>query len=454
MPFQLDVTPDPIVVAFAVATTVVVALSASLAAARRTWVVEVASLAAPSYAHARADTSRRMPILGGHRWSTREWLLAAQIAVCSVLLTASAVAIQGVRAAATAPIGIAPGHVSIVTVDLGLFGYTRERALDFDARLLDAVSRISGVSRAALSTTVPLSIDQSTTGLFREDETVFTPPRSFEASYYYVSPGYFSTVGTRLLEGRDFTDHDDPNGPPVAIVNETLARRVVGTVHAVGRRVRMNNRLVEIIAVAEDGKYRTLTEAPQLALFRPRRQVNDTTVAVLLRSDLPADQLVPQVRAAIASIDARVPVLYQGPLKEVMAVAFLPSNAAGIALAAFGLLAVLLTVTGVYSVAAFAVSRRTFEIGIRVAIGARRGQVLRTILGRTFGCVSIGGIVGFVAGINASRLLENVVYQASPRDPIVVLAAVGVLAGVAVVATFGPARRALAIEPSVALREG
>jgi predicted permease len=444
LPFQVDVRPDPVVITFTAMITIGAAALASVAAIRRAWAADIVSLTT-----ARSSTTRR-------RWGAREWLLATQMAVCTVLLTASAVALKAERAAASAPLGIAPAGLSMVFADTGLTRYSTEQMMQFDGRVLDAVSRLPGVTRAALATSVPLSTDQSTTGAYRENETEFTPAHSFQAVYYYVSPGYFATAGTRLLAGRDFSASDDTDAPRVAIVNETFARRLTGSVDAVGRRIRTGGALVEIIGVAEDGKYVSLTESPRGALYRPRTQAvasDASSVGVLVRSTLPAAQIVPQVRAALAALDPQVPVLYQGSANDVMAIAFLPNNAAGIALGAFGLLALLLAVTGVYSVAAFAVSRRTREIGIRVAIGARRQQVLRTVLGRTAACVGIGGALGLSAGAAASQLLSAVLYRASARDPLVLGSVVMLLAAIALLATLAPAHRALAIEPSAALRE-
>jgi predicted permease len=443
LPFQVDVTPDRTVMAFAAVAALVAAAIASAAAGRRAWTARLPLLA--SYQAATVGIIRR-------RWSGREWLLLAQVAACSLLLTASAVAIQSVRAAASAPLGIAPDGLGVVMVDLGLDGYTRDQTLAFDRNVRDAVARVPGVTRAAITTSIPLGMDQSSNGVFTEGETSLTPAKSIEATYYYVTPGYFETIGTRLLAGRDFTDLDDRTHPSVAIVNEAFARRVIGTTTAVGRRFQTNGRLVEIVGVTEDGKYRSLTESPQLVMYRPRTQGFDTNVAVLVRSSRPMSEVLPQVRAAISALDSRAPVLYQGAARDVMAIAFLPSNAAGIALSAFGALAVLLAITGVYSIAAFAVSRRTRDIGIRMAVGARQAQVLRSVLGRTAMCVGIGGVVGLAGGTAASQFLTTLLYGASPRDPVVIVSVVAMVTIVAIGAGLAPARRAMRVDPVIALR--
>jgi predicted permease len=442
LPFQIDVNPDPVVVVFAVIAAVCVAAIAGVAAVRRAWSTRLPLLASSTVLAASA----------ARRWGSREWFLAFQVAACSVLLTASAVAIQSVRAAAAAPIGLNPDGLYVVGLDVALAGYSRDQTRDFDRRLLAAVARLPGVAGAALTTSISLGVDNSTTGVFREGETNFAPSRSFEAAYYYVTPGYFATAGTRVLAGRDFTDYDTGTNPSVAVVNQTFARRVIGTRDAVGRRFRSNGRLVEIVGVVEDGKYTTLTEAPRLALFRPRAQVTDTNVYVLVRSDRPGEQIMPEVRSVVTAIDPRVPVLVQGAAKDVMALAFLPSNAAGIALGVFGALAMLLALTGVYSIAAFAVSRRTRDIGIRMAVGARRPQVLRSVLGRTGACVIIGGAVGVAGGTAASQFLTTILYGAAPQDPVVIVSVVAMLTIVALSAALAPARRAMRVDPVVALR--
>jgi hypothetical protein len=169
--------------------------------------------------------------------------------------------------------------------DVGLAGYDETRGRLFQERALQDVARLPGVESAAYSSSVPLSIDQSTTTVYRDQTTEFRPKNAIRPTYYYVSPGYFHTVGTRLLAGRDFTQQDDGKSTPVAIVNQRFARRVAGTTDAVGKRfLRGGNNPIQIVGVVEDGRYETLTETPKPAVFFPILQNYSPTIVVMARS--------------------------------------------------------------------------------------------------------------------------------------------------------------------------
>jgi len=269
-----------------------------------------------------------------------------------------------------------------------------------------------------------------------------------------VAPGYFPTAGTRLLAGRGFTLQDKPKSPLVAIVNQTFARAVVGGADVVGRRFRLGpaGPLYQIVGIAEDGKYETLTEVPKPAVFFPILQNYSSTIVLIARSRRPESELAAEMRDAIARLDPHLAIYGVGSLHQMLGLVYLPMHAAVVALGAFGVLALMLSITGIYGLAAYTVSRRVREIGIRMAIGARPAQVLRLIFARTGVLVAAGAAAGLALGVAGANVLASIVYQASSRDPVVIGAAVLAISGVGLAAAWGPARRALRIDPVHALR--
>jgi hypothetical protein len=301
---------------------------------------------------------------------------------------------------------------------------------------------------------VPLSTDQSNTSVFPEDAVDRLPKQGRTVAYYNVSPGFFATIGTRLLAGREFAWTDTRETMPVAIANETFAKQFFGTADAVGKRFRsFGGRLVEIVAVAEDGKYFTFTETQKPVLFQPVLQQGDAETMLIVRSSLPETTMAGEMARALKTLDPTMPLYGIGSLVDATSVAYLPAQIASVALGAFGLLAVMLAVTGIYGVASYSVAKRRKEIAIRMALGARPRHVVRDVLGRLGLLVGVGSGFGLVLGLASSTLLASVVYQASPRDP-TTLATVGAfMIVIALLSALGPMRRAISTDPLGALRQ-
>ena len=308
---------------------------------------------------------------------------------------------------------------------------------------------------AAIANSVPLSIDQSSNSVAPEEATEFRPSARINVAVYQVSPGYFRTMGTALLRGREFSWQDDESAPRVAIINATLARKLFGQTHVVGRRFRTGGGagLAEVIGVSEDGKYVNLTEEPRPALFMSAMQAYNGTTVLIARTSMPESQTAAEMRRALASREATIAVYSVGSLSQMLGFAYFPARAATIALGVFGILAIMLAATGIYGMAAFSISRRHREIGIRMAIGAQPLQILRVVLGRTCALLLAGSIAGFLLGLGAGPLLASVVYQASPHDPLVLLSVPLAMAVIGFFAAVGPAGRALQLDPLPALRE-
>ncbi|HTV54010.1 MAG TPA: ABC transporter permease [Terriglobia bacterium] len=394
------------------------------------------------------------PKLGVGRVTLRDGLIVVQMALCFVLISGCLLSLNGLQQALKMNLGFEPRHVSVVAFDLGLAGYSEERGRSFQQRALEAVRALPGVKAAAYSNSVPLSLDQSTTAVFPGDKPGLQVSDGVSAIYYQVSPNFFSTVGTRLLAGRDFSWHEDAKSPRVAIVNLAFAKRVLHTPNPVGKRFRngLHGRLVEVVGVVENGKYRSLTESQQPVVFWPILQDYNSTTALEVRSPMPAAEMVREMRQTIARLDPELPLYGAGSLDQMLGLAFLPTRAAALALSAFGLLAIMLAATGIHGIVAYAVSRRTREIGIRIALGARSAEVLRLVLGRIVALIAMGSAMGLLLALASAQVLASVVYEASPRDPRLLACVVAGMALLGVGASWAPVRRAMQVDPTVALR--
>jgi hypothetical protein len=261
-------------------------------------------------------------------------------------------------------------------------------------------------------------------------------------------------VGTRLVEGRDFEWRDDARAPRVAVVNVAFARTILRTERAIGRRFSYgpSGPLIEVIGVVEDGKYVSLTEPPKPVVFDPILQSPSTNVVLLARAPSAEAETVALLERTLRALDPRLALYQTQSLGEMLEFVLFPSRAAAVALSTFGLLAAILAGTGIYGVVAYAVARRLREIGVRVAIGARPGQVLRLVFLRIGLLILTGAGIGLAIALMTARLLASVVYQASPDDPIVLAGVILSMIALGLLASWAPARRALRVNPTSALR--
>jgi predicted permease len=392
---------------------------------------------------------------GRHRLALRDMLLAIQIALCCLLVTASFVALRGLQRTFTMPLGFDPNDVTLAEMDVHLAGYQGSQIPALQQRLLNAVAAIPGVKHAAYSDTTPLSADQNGDYIFAPGTSDFSKSNAkFWCHPYNVSPDYFATTGTRILAGRAFSIHDDEHAPSVAIVNQTFARKLFGTTNVVGRYFPTSTTTqTEIIGVVEDGRYETLTENPSPAIFRPIQQEGSNDLVVLVRSGQSPDEMIPAIRQAIAGVDPSLPVFNISTWTDALSMVTFPARAATIALGILGALAMMLAVTGIFGMASYTVSKRMRELGIRAALGAQNGQILRAALGRAVVLLAIGSIAGLVLGMAVSKVLASIVYQASASDPVVILATVLTMMLVGLISATVPARRAVSVDPARLLRD-
>jgi hypothetical protein len=274
------------------------------------------------------------------------------------------------------------------------------------------------------------------------------------AYMYHISPEYLHAEGTTLLAGRAFTWHDDKNSPRIAVVNQEFARKIFGSVkNAIGGNYKLpDGTRVQVVGITKDGKYSTLTEDPHAAMFLPILQWSSNSAWLVVRSKRDPQQLGADIRRTLHQLDAGLPVEIERRYDEMATVLF-PAQMATVSLGVMGAMGAMLAVTGIFGMAAYSVSKRLKELGIRIAIGAQPKEVLQAALGRAFKLLAIGSAAGLVLGILASRVLALVVYQATPRDPLVLAGVVLAMALVGLLAAWIPARRALSLDPWVLLRE-
>jgi predicted permease len=333
-------------------------------------------------------------------------------------------------------------------------GYSDKDALLVQRRMIEEAARIPGVTAVGTADSPPLSGDGSSTSAYREGTDELRPSKAVVVpKYFSISPDYLRAAGTRLLSGRDFNWQDGASSRKVAIINETFAGKMFGNLPAVGRHfIGGDKTLYEVVGVVEDGKYDSLTEDPTAAMFWPLAQANEGHTTLVVRSQASPADVAPALNRVLTGIDSSLPfTLRQWP--DALALVLFPARVATAALGVMGLLAALLAITGVFGMAAYTVSKRLRELGIRVALGARRGQLMRSALGRPLLVLVAGSAAGLILGVLASRLLAFLVYEATPRDPLVLLGALVAMTMVGLLATWIPARRALGVNPAQLLRE-
>jgi predicted permease len=390
----------------------------------------------------------------GRRVTARDVLLAVQIAICAVLVTSSMVALRGLSRSLHAHFGFEPQNTLLVNADLHMAGYTSDQVPPMQKRMLDAVAGIPGVESVGLSD--PLLLNDTQSADVFSDQTTDLRPANAAANVYmfHVSPDYLRAEGTTLLGGRDFTWHDDKNAPRVAIVNREFARKLFGsTENGIGGYFKMpDGTRIQVVGMTENGKYSSLTEDPHGAMFLPILQSPAGTPYLVVRSSRDPRLLGPAIRDTLHRLDAALPVDMETRYDEMVTVLF-PAQMATITLGVMGGMGALLAITGIFGMAAYSVSKRLRELGIRVALGAQRKAVLQAALGRAFRLLTFGSAAGLLLGILASRVLALIVYQATPRDPLVLAGVVLAMALLGLLATWIPARRALSVEPAILLRE-
>ena len=389
------------------------------------------------------------------RFTLRDLLLMAQIAICAVLVTASLVAVRGLSRSLHSEYGFEPDHVMLAATDLKWAGYTGDRVETMQQQIADAVRAIPGVNAAGYSSGLPLSLGSGDSFVYADATTDFRPTNyAADAMTYRVSQGYFAAAGTRLLAGREISQHDDSKAPEVAVVNEVFARKVFGSVDkAIGGHFRFwGKERAEVVGVVENGRYRSLTEDQQAAMFLSILQRPVSGMYVVVRSNRDSHETAAALQRTLHGLDPGMSLTIETWNQELGSALF-PARVASVALGVLGMLGAMLAVTGIFGMASYVVSKRLRELGIRVALGARQQEVLQAALGRALLLLGAGSGAGLVLGLLATKVLSAIVYQATPKDPVVLGGVVLTMMLLGLVAAWIPARRALAVDPMVLLRD-
>jgi predicted permease len=393
----------------------------------------------------------------GRRITVRETLLVVQIAICAVLVTSSLVAVRGLMRSLHSNFGFDPRNTMLVSTNLTMAGYSIDRVPAMQKRMIEAMETIPGVEHAGLVNDYPPLVFTAgnKANVFKDEIADLRLSNVTAMPYRYnISPGYFAAAGTPLLAGRSLTWHDDKSGPPVAVVNRDFAGKMFGSVsNAIGRYYKLQDGTrVQVVGVVEDGKYAVITEDQQPAMFLPFLQSPSSQAYIVVRSHRDSQQLAAAMRKNLRELDSGLPVDTK-TWSTLLAVVLFPSRMATASLGVMGMMGAMLSITGIFGMAAYSVSKRMREFGIRVALGAQRTEVLQAALGRAIKLLAIGSATGLFLGILATRVLASIVYQATPRDPIVLAGVVLAMAFLGLVATWIPAQRALSVDPMMLLRE-
>jgi len=394
---------------------------------------------------------------GGGRVRLRGALVSAQIALSLVVLVCAGLCARSLLVLQRIDAGFDAAKVLVVGLNLSLNGYKEEQGRQFYANLLERVSALPGVEAASLARVVPLTGSgmRMTVGV-----EGYTPaddkPINFDMNI--VGPRYCATMKLPLVAGREFTANDNKGAPPVVIINEAVARIYWPNQNPLGKHLMMSApgqdkpQPVEIIGVVAGSRYRSLTEDFRPGMLLPAAQNYAPDLSLHLRSAMRPTSLIETARRELRALDPQLPATRIRTLEEQRRNSLYSERVTALLLSAFGGLALLLASLGIYGVMAYAVTQRTREVGVRMALGAQTGDVLRLMLRQGAWLIVAGVALGLAGAFAATRLIRNFLYQVSATDPLTFAAAALLLAGVALLACYIPARRATKVDPIVALR--
>ncbi|MGI9089443.1 MAG: ABC transporter permease [Chthoniobacterales bacterium] len=391
---------------------------------------------------------------GGARFNLRNLLVIAQIAVSLLLLIGSGLFLKAFHNAQLIDPGFRTSELALLSFDLNLAGYDNPRGLQTIRQLLEQLRRIPQVKRAEAGEWVPLGFGGRGRTIYVEGRDSDAELNRKFANFSTITPGYFETLGVPLLKGRKFDEHDaEMAAPPVAIINQTMARQLWPNEDAVGQRFHFfQSEPVEVIGIAKDIKAVSLGEMPAPMVYQPMTDSPKAAVTLFIQTIGAPGPVLAEAHRLVRAADTRIPITYEKTVAEHMAFALWPSWMGALLLGAFGLLALVLASMGVYGVMAYSVSQRTREIGIRMALGAQSREVVGLVLRQGMILAAIGLLVGLLAACGLTRLLAALLYGVNPNDPTVFLGVTVLLAAAAFAACYFPARRAVKIDPVVALR--
>jgi predicted permease len=390
-------------------------------------------------------------ISGGHHRRLLSGLVVTQIALSLALLVSSALFFRTLRNMSDADPGFKQDHILTASIGLGIAGYSDKEADPIEHKILDRVSALPGVKVAALSNWLPLSFNGRNADVYPEG---YLPQlhESHEVRRADVTPGYFSLMGIPIVEGRDFTQGDIRTAPPVVIVDQTLASHYWPGQNPLGRHVMIWGRMFTVIGVAKNSKHQFVNEQPEPMVYRSFFQ-NPDEPTLMVQTIGDPNSIAPAVQEAIHQVDRQLVLFDVRSLRETTRAStifpVMASTFAGI----FAIIALVLAATGIYGVISYRTQLRTHEIGIRVALGASRADVMRLVLMQGIQLTILGLALGLALTFGLTRFIASMLYGVSPTDPMTAMAVGGLLAIISVLACYLPAHRAMRVNPVSAIRE-
>jgi predicted permease len=392
---------------------------------------------------------------GTRRLSLRNLLVVTQVALSLMLLISAGLFIRSTRNVQEMNPGFESKRIMLASVDVGLHGYDEAKGRSFFKQIVERVKSLPGVEAASIAGPLPLDAYSNGARLSVEGAMPRYENERLSVSYSIVGHDYFQAMNTPIVEGRSFTEHDDQNAPRVVVVNETMARRFWPNESPIGKRLRLGserNPYLEVVGVAKDGKYFLLGEPPTEYLFVPHSQNYDGKMTLIARTSRQPENLAETLRQEVANIDSELPVYGVKTMPKFLDRILSGPKSIAVLATIFGVVALLMAAVGLYGVMSYSVAQRTREVGIRMALGASTSSVLGLVLkeGLILVCTGVG--IGLVTAALVSRLLESFLYGISTTDAVTFVTIPFVLALVALLASYVPARRATKVDPMVALR--
>jgi predicted permease len=442
----LDVRLDRRVLMFAV---LIAAIAGVVAALTPAWKASSPQLAGDLRGD--APTAK----LAGRRWAVRDALVVGQLALTAVLLVVAGLLLRSFGASRAADVGFRIDGLAVLSADMDMMRYSPERSQQFWTQALDRVRALPGVESAAVVTPrLPFDINFNQTSIRIDGKQYGPDDRGETVANVFVSPEYFATMGIRVVEGRNFAVSDHEGATLVAVVNETLARRFWPNRSAVGRTFRLSfgTGQYTVIGVTRDHRVHTVAENPTPYLHFSALQRPSRFNHLLARTSGDSEALVFAMRRELLTLEPGLVFISSSTMEKSLETSLLPARVGAVLAAGFGGLGTLLAAIGLYGVIAFSVTRRTREIGVRMAIGADRRRVLGLIMRQGLVLVVVGAVAGLALAAAAAQVLSGVLYGVGAFDPLAWTMAIGVLAAATALANFVPALRAMRVNPVTALR--
>jgi predicted permease len=394
---------------------------------------------------------------GPEKHRVRSVLVVVQVACSLMLLVVAGLFVRSLGHAERMYLGFDPDHVLNVMLDPRQIGYSDARSIDLYRELVEHVRAMPGVQSASVAFSVPMSFPGHSDPLYVEGHAVVVGEQPPKVSSNSIDPGYLRTMRVPLLQGRDFKDSDDEKAPRVAIVNQAMANRFWPNQDPLGKRFSLKSAggpFIEVVGVAHDGQYFFLSPDSSPYFYVPFAQNPSAFAALQLRSSIPPELLIQNVQQEINKLAPDLPAIDIHTMDQTvhgLAGMFIFRLAAALA-ATMGVLGLVLAVVGVYGMVAFSVTRRTQEIGIRIALGAERGDIIKLVSRQGLRLVIAGVTVGVVVALILTRAMGRLLMGVSAADPATYLSVAVLLSAVVLLACYIPARRATAVDPMVALR--